>query len=91
MGLYLTYDGLSESLVDLREHFIDPNGLRLVVLRQPQKILFRPNSAGSVDLRRPCVGLRGLCVGLIGPSVGLRWPSVSLIWSCVVLRVPLSV
>ena len=75
-----------EFIVDLREPFIDLNGSRLVVLCQPEKILFRPNRAGSVDLRGPCVDFRALCVSLIGPSIDLRWPSVSPIWPCVVLR-----
>ena len=91
MGLCLTSDGLSEFFVDMREHFIDLNGLRLVVLCRPEKIFFWPKRAGSVDHRGSCVGLRGLCVGLIGPSVGLRCPSVSLIGPCVVLRGTLSV
>ena len=62
MWLYLTWDGLSESFVDLGEFFIDLNVSRLVVLCQPEKILFRPKMADSVDLRGPCVGLRGLCL-----------------------------
>ena len=57
-GTYLTSDGLSETFVGLREPFIDMNGSRLMVLYQPEMILFGPRG-GHVSLRGPFVASEG--------------------------------
>ena len=54
----MTSDGLSESFVGLREPFIDMNGSNLVVLCQPERILFW--------LKREIVSLTGHCVASEG-------------------------
>ena len=54
----MTSAALGESFVGIREPFIDKNGSHLVVLCQPEMILFR--------LKRGHVSLRGLCVASEG-------------------------
>ena len=58
-GVVFDLRWLSEPFVDLRESIIDLDGSRLIVLCQPEKILFRSKRAGSVDLRGPCVASEG--------------------------------
>ena len=96
----MTSDGLGESFVSLREPFIDMNGSYLLVLCQPEMILFRffRIKRGHVSLRGLASPQRALCypdIALCRPDIdlgrldkyraGLSEPSVSLRGSCVSL------